>query len=65
MDTPILCTNGTFVVCVTIGFVAGSIWSLIDLRFDSFAARRLLRLLGAVLGAAAGLILDHFIGPWC
>jgi uncharacterized membrane protein YccC len=65
MDTSILCTNGTFVVCLTIGFLAGFIWSLVDPRFDSFVAGRLLRLLGAAIGAAAGLILDHFIGPWC
>jgi len=65
MDTSILCTNGTLVVCLAIGFVAGSIWSLIDPRVDSFVAGRLLRFSGAVIGAAVGLVLDHFIGPWC
>jgi hypothetical protein len=67
MDASILCTNGGFVVCSAIGFFAGSIWSFVDPRFDnfSFVAFRVPRLLGAVIGAAAGLVLDHFTGPWC
>jgi uncharacterized membrane protein YccC len=65
MDTSILCTNGALVVCLTIGFGAGSISSLVDPRFDSFVAGSMVRLLGAVIGTAAGLVLDHFFGPWC
>ena len=65
MDTFMPCTNGGFIVCLVIGSVTGFIWSLVDPKFDSFVASRLLSLLGAVIGAAAGLVLDHFTGPWC
>ena len=65
MDTSILCTNGALVVCLAIGFAAGSISSLVDPRFDDFVAGRMVSLLGAVIGTAAGLVLDHVIGPWC
>jgi hypothetical protein len=40
MDTSLLCTNGAFVVCSAIGFIAGSIWSLVDTRFDGFLVYR-------------------------
>jgi len=46
------------------GFIAGSVWSLIDPGFN-LLVDRVVRFSGAVIGAAAGLILDHFIGPWC
>jgi hypothetical protein len=65
MDTSILCTNGALVVGSVIGFFAGSIWSLVDTRFDDFLVYRVVRFSGAVIGAALGLILDYFIGPWC
>jgi hypothetical protein len=61
MDTSILCTNGGFVVCSIIGFFAGSIWSLFDTRFDSFLLYRVVRFSAAVIGAAAGLVLDHYL----
>jgi hypothetical protein len=65
MDTSMLCTNGALVVGSVIGFSVGSIWSLVDTRFDGFLVYRVVRFSGAVIGAAAGLVLDHFIGPWC
>ena len=65
MDTSILCTNGALVVCLALGCAAGSILSLVDPRFDAFVAGRMVRLLGAVIGTAVGLVLNHFIGPWC
>jgi hypothetical protein len=64
MDTSILCTNGAFVVCSAIGFIAGSVWSLIDPGFN-LLVDRVVRFSAAVIGAAVGLILDHFFGPWC
>ena len=64
MDTSILCTHGAAVVCSATGFIAGSIWSLADPGFD-LLVDRVVRFSGAIIGAALGLILDYFIGPWC
>jgi hypothetical protein len=64
MDTSILCTHGAFVVCPATGFIAGSIWSLVDPGFN-LLVYRMVRFSGAAIGAAAGLILDHFFGAWC
>ena len=65
MDTSILCTHGALTGCLAVGVFAGVIWAMVDPRFDSLVFSKVPLILGAVIGAASGLILDHFIGPWC